>query len=81
LHDESLAAGVAVSFTFTNDRIAPSDVLLVAIASGATAAGYLVTTSEIGAGSAVISLRNLSSGTLSEAVILNFLLVKSNTLT
>jgi hypothetical protein len=81
LHNESLAAGVAVSFTFTNDRIAPSDVLLVAIASGATAAGYLVTTSEIGAGSAVISLRNLSSGTLSEAVILNFLLVKSNTLT
>jgi hypothetical protein len=81
LHNESLAAGVAVSFTFTNDRIAPSDVLLVAIASGATAAGYLVTTSEIGAGSAVISLRNLSSGTLSEAVILNFLLVKSTTLT
>jgi hypothetical protein len=70
-----------VSFTFTNDRIAPSDLLLVSIAGGASNGGYLATTSEIGAGSAVISLRNLSSGTLSEAVILNFLLVKSTTLT
>jgi hypothetical protein len=79
MHDESLAAGVAVSFTFTNDRIAPSDLLLVSIAGNATAGAYLVTTSQISAGSAAISLRNLSSSSLSEAVILNFLLVKSTT--
>jgi hypothetical protein len=79
LHDAELDADTAVSFTFTNDRIATTDVLLVAVASGATPAAYLVTTSEIGAGSAVISLRNLSSSTLSEAVTLNFLIVKSTT--
>jgi hypothetical protein len=80
LHDESLAAGTVVTFLLINNRIAPSDVLLVAIAGGATPGAYIVSTSEITNGSALISLRNFSSGTLSEAMHLNFLVVKSITI-
>jgi hypothetical protein len=79
-HDESLAAGVAVSFTFTNDRIAPSDLLLLSIADAATPGAYLLSTSQISNGAATVSLRNLGSSTLSESIRLNFLVLKSTLL-
>jgi len=73
----SLAAGTAVGFVLTNSQIAASDVVVVSIASGATADSYTVGVDAVGAGSCRISLRNLSGGALAEAVVLNFAVIKA----
>lgn len=76
MNNAALAAGVAVSFTFTNSLISANDVLILNVGSGATAVAYTVYTSSISAGSAVVTLRNLTAATsLSEAVVINFALI------
>jgi hypothetical protein len=67
-----LAANTAVSFTLNNSLISANDVLVVCISGGATAAAYTTYISSMTTGSAVVTLRNLTGGALSEAVILNF---------
>ena len=65
-----------VAFTLTNSTISARDVLIVNVAGGnATAGTYNVFTSTLTAGSAVIVLRNISGGNLSEAVVLNFAVI------
>jgi hypothetical protein len=62
-----------VSFTLTNNLISAKDVLIINVAGGAATSGtYNVFVSTMGAGSATIVLRNISAGTLSEAVVLNY---------
>jgi hypothetical protein len=77
MNGAALAADTAVAFTLTNSQIAPQDVVAVSIKSGATAGAYSVSTLDIASGSVKIVLRNLTAGSLSEAVILNFVLIKS----
>lgn len=73
----ALNRGTAVTFTLTNSFIAATDVVVVNIASGATADVYSATVSAVSAGSCAIQLRNHTSGTdLSEAVVLNFVVIK-----
>lgn len=79
MHNASLGADTAVAFRLKNSQIAPQDVVAVSIKSGATAGAYVVTTFNIASGSAKIVLRNLTAGALSEAVVLNFVLIKSTT--
>ena len=79
MDDDALAADTAVAFTLTNSQIAPQDVVSVSIKSGATAGAYAVSTLDIDSGSVKIVLRNLTSGSLSEAVVLNFVIIKSTT--
>lgn len=75
MNNAALAGNTAVSFTLTNSLISAKDVLVVSISSGATAAAYAAYVSSMTAGSAVISLRNMTGGSLSEAVIVNFVLI------
>lgn len=76
MNNAALAAGVAVSFTFTNSLISANDILILNIGAGATATAYTVYTSSISAGSAVVTLRNLTAATsYSEAVVINFALI------
>jgi hypothetical protein len=79
MDDDALAADTAVAFTLTNSQIAPQDVVAVSIKSGATAGAYAVSTLDIASGSVKIVLRNLTAGSLSEAVVLNFVIIKSTT--
>ena len=79
MNGEALAASTAVAFTLTNSQIAPQDVVAVSIKSGATAGAYTVSTLDIASGSVKIVLRNLTAGSLSEAVVLNFVIIKSTT--
>jgi hypothetical protein len=72
----SLAAAAEVSFTFTNSTIAATDVVVTAISSGATAGAYNTHVDAIAAGSCRISITNFSSGPLSEAIVLNFVVIK-----
>jgi len=67
-----LAANTAVSFTLTNSLISANDAIIVNISGGGTAAAYTTYISSMTAGSAVITLRNMTGGDLSEAVIINF---------
>jgi hypothetical protein len=77
LNNASLAAAAEVSFTFTNSAIAATDVVLTAISSGATAGAYNTHVDAISAGSCRISLTNLSAGPLSEAIVINYIVVKA----
>lgn len=73
---DALAAGASVSLTLTNSLIAAADVVIVNIASGASANAYSIAVTAVAAGSCRIQMRNFSTGPLSEAVTLNFAVVK-----
>ncbi|MEO7750979.1 MAG: hypothetical protein ABIS09_06615, partial [Sphingomicrobium sp.] len=64
----ALAASASAAFTLTNSQIAATDVVLVTIASGATSNSYITQVQATAAGSCSIQLRNVSAGSLSEAV-------------
>ena len=76
MNNAALAAGATVSFTLNNSLISPRDVLIVNVAGGnATAGTYTTFVSTITTGSAVLSLYNISGGSLSEAVKLNVAII------
>ena len=50
--------------------------MAVCMASGGTAAGYQFAVSAIAVGSFVITVANLSGGTLSQAIVLNYVVLK-----
>ena len=70
-----LAANTAVSFTLTNSLISTNDTIIVNVSGGGTVAAYTTYISSMTLGSAVITLRNMTGSTLSEAVILNFAII------
>ena len=77
MNGAALAAAAEVSFTLTNSTVAATDVVMVSIASGATAGAYSVQCDATAAGSCRISVGNRSTGSLSEAIVLNFVVIKS----
>jgi hypothetical protein len=70
-----LAANTAVSFTLNNSFISANDIVITNISAGGTAAAYTTYVSSMTTGSAVITLRNMTGGALSEAVVVNFALI------
>jgi hypothetical protein len=74
----ALAAAAIVSFTLTNSTIAAEDVIVVQHVSGGTVGPYLLN-ARAAAGSATITVRNTSAGSLSEAIVLKFLVIKAVT--
>lgn len=76
MNNAALAGATAVSFTLNNTFISANDILILNVGSGGTAVAYTVYTSSISAGSAVITLRNMTAATsLSEAVVINFAII------
>ena len=76
MNNAALAGATAVSFTLTNSLISANDAIIVNVSGGGTAAAYTTYISSMTAGSAVITLRNLTASTsLSEAVVLNFAII------
>jgi hypothetical protein len=74
--NDALAAATAASFTLTNSKIAVTDIIQTSIVSGATAGAYEVTVDAVAAGSCRISIYNRSVTPLSEAIVLNFAVIK-----
>jgi hypothetical protein len=68
----SLGANTAVSFTLTNSKIAANDIPRIVIKSGATAGAYLLTVDAVSSGSCQVSIRNMTAGSLSEVLVLQF---------
>jgi len=75
MNGAALAAGAAASFTLTNNLLSVADTIIVNVSGGGTAAAYTAYVSSMAAGSAVLTLRNLSAGSLSEAVVLNYAII------
>lgn len=77
MHAAELAAGATVGFQLTNSAIAATDVVIVNIKSGGTNSSYRTQVAAVGAGSCRIELTNTTGGALSEAVVLNFAVIKA----
>jgi hypothetical protein len=73
----ALADDATAAFTLTNSTIAATDVVIVNVASVGTAGAYQVTVGAVAAGSCSISVLNVSGGSLSEAIKLNFAVIKA----
>lgn len=73
----ALAAGTIVSFVLTNSAIAATDQIIVTHESGGTTGAYTVNGRATGAGAGAIDVRNNTAGSLSEAVVLRFSIIKS----
>ena len=76
MNNASMSSNTTAGFTLTNSFVAATDVVIVNIASGATADGYILTVDAVAAGSCRISVRHNSGGALSEALVLNFVVIK-----
>jgi hypothetical protein len=70
----SLGAATNVTFTLTNSTLSAKDVLILNVTNG-TSAAYNCWVSSMGAGSATITLRNISASPLAEAVVINFAII------
>jgi len=79
MNNAALAGSTAVSFILTNSTISANDTMIVCVSSnttGSAAGAYTTYVSYLAAGSALITLRNLTASTsYSEAVIINFAII------
>jgi hypothetical protein len=79
MNNAALAGGAVASFILTNSLISTNDTIVVCVSSnttGSAAGAYTTYVSYLVAGSALITLRNLTAATsYSEAVIINFAII------
>ena len=69
----SLATATNATFTLNNSFISANDTVILTISGGqATPGSYNVFANALGTGTVSITLRNISGGSLSEAVVINF---------
>ena len=72
----SLATATNATFTLNNSFISANDTVILTISGGqATAGSYNVFANSLGTGTVSITLRNISGGTLSEAIVINFAII------
>ncbi len=73
MNGASLNTATNATFTLNNSFISANDTVILTISGGqATPGSYNVFANGLAAGSVSISLRNISGGSLSEAVVINF---------
>jgi len=78
MNNAALAGGAVATFTLNNNLLSTNDTIIVCVSSvttGSSAGAYTTYISNMTAGSASISLRNLSATSYSEAVIINFCII------
>jgi hypothetical protein len=72
----ALGATTSVNFTLNNSTISAGDAVIVSIVSGtATVGTYTLWVTALTTGAATLTLRNITGGSLSEAVVFNFVIV------
>ena len=74
MNNASLNTATNVTFTLTNSLLSAKDVLILNVTNG-TSGAYNAFVSSMAAGSATITLRNISGGGLAEAVVINFAII------
>jgi hypothetical protein len=78
LNNAALAADTTVSFTLSSTSIAAGDILVLNHISGGTAGSYLLN-AQSAAGSASINVRNITAGSLSEAIVIAYAVIRAVT--
>jgi hypothetical protein len=76
-HNAAMTAGSEVSFLVTNSTVVATDLVIVNLASGGTTNTYVIGVEVISAGSFRILIENISSVGRSEALVLNFAVIKA----
>ena len=76
MDDANLADDTEISFVVTNTNVAATDVIIANHGSAGTMGAYVVQASNIGSGTFEISVKNVSGGTLGEAIVINFVVIK-----
>jgi hypothetical protein len=76
LVNSALAAGAIVTFQLTNSFIGANDIIVAQHDSIGTFGAYTITPNTPAAGSCKFSIRNNSAGSLSEAIVIRFAIVK-----
>ena len=74
MNNAALASVTNVTFTLTNSLLSAKDVLILNVTNG-TSGAYNAFVSSMTTGSATITLRNISAGSLSEAVVINYAII------
>ncbi len=72
----ALAASTTVSFTLTNTILQSTDALILNHSGTGTAGAYTLNAQVVG-GSASISVRNVTLGSLSEAIVIQFIIISA----
>lgn len=72
----NLGADTTVSFTFTNSTIGTRDLLLMNIVGGVVTPAAYNLDANCTTGSAVVSVRNITAGTLGEAIVIRYAVIK-----
>jgi predicted ThiF/HesA family dinucleotide-utilizing enzyme len=73
MNNASLATATNATFTLNNTAISANDTVILTISGGqATPGSYNAFANTLDTGSVSITLRNISGGSLSEAVVINF---------
>lgn len=72
----ALGANTTVTFTLTNSNIATWDQMIMMHRSVGTAGAYHFN-AQMGSGTATINVRNITAGSLSEAIVISFSIIKS----
>jgi hypothetical protein len=75
MNNAALAGNTAVSFTLNNSLLSANDTVIVCISGGATTGAYTSYVTSLTTGSAILTLRNLTGTSYSEAVILNYAII------
>ncbi len=78
MQNTALGAATTVSFTLTNSTITNHDLLLINIVGGAATPATYNIDAACNTGSAVISVRNITAGSLSEALVLRYAVIKGS---
>lgn len=76
MHNAALAAGAVVAFVMTNSAIESTDVVVVNVAGNSN---YRAEVAAIASGNVTIRVTNTTAGSLSDAVLLNFAVMKGAT--
>jgi len=76
MNNASLTTATNATFTLNNSFISANDTVILTISGGQTTPGsYNVFANALAAGTVSITLRNISGGTLSEAIVINFAII------
>ena len=73
----AIGIGASVVFTLTNSFIAVTDAVIANIATGGTANAYTIDVLTVAAGSVGLRVTNITAGSLSEAVVVSFAIIKA----
>lgn len=76
MNNASLATATNATFTLNNSMVSANDTVILTISGGqATPGSYNVFANALDVGTVSITLRNISGGSLSEAVVVNFCVI------